>query len=1047
MDRELSRYKVDIAALSETRLAGKDNSTEATYTFFWSGKAPQEKREAGVGFAIKTSLVPKLKGEPRALNDRLMTVELPLTNNRSVTLISVYAPTMQYSDEDKEKFYSELRAAIHEVPKKNKLIILGDFNARVGADWSAWEGVLGRHGVGKCNSNGQLLLEMCMTFNLNITNTNFQLPLRNRTSWMHPRSKHWHLIDYILVRQEDRRDVRVTRSMCGADCWTDHRLVVSKLNLSVQPPKRPQGPKAPKKLDVSKLRNEATLGVLQSKLSEKLEGQSLESSDIGAAWQTFSDTVYSVSKEVLGAPTRKHQDWFDDQNAEIQELLDKKHQLHRSHLNDPSSVSKKDAYLKAKQTCQRELRQMQNQWFSDKAEEIEVYSSSNNSKEFYKSLQAVYGRQSSSGSPPLLDAKGEHLLTDKEKILERWGEHFENVLNRPSSINLEAIERLPQIDTNADLDLLPTLDEVSKAISSLSNGKAPGSDAIPAEIYASGGPSLVEELLGLYVEMWKQEVLPQEFKDAAITHLYKNKGNRQVCDNHRGISLLAIAGKILARILLNRLQTHLESPTQDLPPDEQPSLLPETQCGFRQGRGTVDMIFTVRQLQEKCREQNQDLYITFVDLTKAFDTVNRDGLWKIMSKFGCPQKFTNLVRLFHDGMQARVKDNGEFSKPFSVTNGVKQGCVLAPTLFSMLFSAMLTDAFRDESVDIEFRSRIDGGFYKPQRLKAKKFVTYGCLRDLLFADDCALCAESSTSMQHLVDLFSRSCINFGLTISIKKTEVLFQPAPDNPYIVPSISICDQTLVAVEKFTYLGSTMSNTATIDDEINLRVARASASFGRLRERVWNRHGLSYETKLKVYHAVVLPSLLYGSETWTVYARHLQKLQSFHMRCLRQILHVRWQERVPDTEVLQRSNSTSIHSMIMESQLRWSGHVARMPEYRLPKQVFFGELSTGNRSRGRPIQRYKDTLKAALKKCNIDPASWEVLAQDRSAWRSLVKRGISDYEQQFIVQAENKRARRKDSIANPPSNGPQYPCPHCSRVLRARIGLVSHLRTHPRT
>ena len=150
---------------------------------------------------------------------------------------------------------------------------------------------------------------------------------------------------------------------------------------------------------------------------------------------------------------------------------------------------------------------------------------------------------------------------------------------------------MPQIDTNADLDLLPTLDEVSKAISSLSNGKAPGSDAIPAEIYASGGPSLVEELLGLYVEMWKQEVLPQEFKDVAITYLYKNKGNRKVCDNHRGISLLAIAGKILARILLNRLQTHLESPTQDLPPDKQPSLLSETQCGFRQGRGTVNTIF------------------------------------------------------------------------------------------------------------------------------------------------------------------------------------------------------------------------------------------------------------------------------------------------------------------------------------------------------------------------------------------------------------------------------------------------------------------------
>ena len=131
------------------------------------------------------------------------------------------------------------------------------------------------------------------------------------------------------------------------------------------------------------------------------------------------------------------------------------------------------------------------------------------------------------------------------------------------------------------------------------------------------------------------------------------------------------------------------------------------------------MIFTVRQLQEKCREQNRGLYITFVDLTKAFDTVNRDGLWKIMSKFGCPEKFINIVRLFHDGMEARVKDNGEFSEPFPVTNGVKQGCVLAPTLFSMLFSAMLTDAFRNENVGIEFRSRTDGGFYKPQRLRTQ----------------------------------------------------------------------------------------------------------------------------------------------------------------------------------------------------------------------------------------------------------------------------------------------------------------------------------------
>ena len=99
-----------------------------------------------------------------------------------------------------------------------------------------------------------------------------------------------------------------------------------------------------------------------------------------------------------------------------------------------------------------------------------------------------------------------------------------------------------------------------------------------------------------------------------------------VRDNHRGISLLSHAGKILARVLLNRLIHHLESNV----------LLPESQCGFRSGRGTADMIFAVRQLQEKCQEQNQALYLTFVDLTKAFDTVCRDGLWAIMKKYGCP---------------------------------------------------------------------------------------------------------------------------------------------------------------------------------------------------------------------------------------------------------------------------------------------------------------------------------------------------------------------------------------------------------------------------
>ena len=200
--------------------------------------------------------------------------------------------------------------------------------------------------------------------------------------------------------------------------------------------------------------------------------------------------------------------------------------------------------------------------------------------------------------------------------------------------------------------------------------------------------------------MWRKEAIPQEFKAASIIHLFKRKGNPQLCDNHRGISLLSIAGKVLARVLLNQLNEHLE----------QSELLPESQCGLRKDRGTIDMIFTARHLQEKCQEQNMDLYMTFVDLTKAFDTFSREGLWKIMAKFGCPTKFIAMVRQFHDGMLAWVKNDGEFSDPFPVTTGVKQGCVLAPTLFSMMFSAILTAAFQDGDNGIPIRYSLMGSF-------------------------------------------------------------------------------------------------------------------------------------------------------------------------------------------------------------------------------------------------------------------------------------------------------------------------------------------------
>ncbi|KAI8737349.1 craniofacial development protein 2 [Biomphalaria glabrata] len=171
-----------------------------------------------------------------------MSLRLPLDGSRYVTIISAYAPTLQAEPETKKRFYDTT----------DKLIIMGDFSARVGNDYSAWPGVLGRHGIGNCNDNGRLLLELCSEAKLAITNKFFQQKSRFKTTWMHPRSKHWHQLDYIILRHCDVRDVVHTRVMHSADCYTDHRLVWTKMNITIKMVKKDGLPRV-KKLNVERL--------------------------------------------------------------------------------------------------------------------------------------------------------------------------------------------------------------------------------------------------------------------------------------------------------------------------------------------------------------------------------------------------------------------------------------------------------------------------------------------------------------------------------------------------------------------------------------------------------------------------------------------------------------------------------------------------------------------------------------------------------------------------------------------------------------------------
>ena len=494
--RELARYNIDIAALSETRLAGEGHLTEkgAGYTYFWSGRKQEERREAGVGFAIRSNLVKNLTSLPKGINDRLMAMQLPLSDKKQATIISAYAPTMTNPDETKDKFYEELDTLIKSVPRSDKLLVLRDFNARVGSDHIAWDGIIGKHSIGRCNSNGLLLLQACSQHNLIITNTLFQQAAKRKTTWMHPRSKHWHILDYIITRKADRRDVRVTKAMCGAECWTDHRLVVSKLDIRIKPKRRPQGMKLPpKRLNTTKLNEGSTTDNLISSLNDKLANHHFGSASVEEEWASLRDLVHASSLEQLGPASKKHKDWFDENEEQIKSLLEDKHRLHLAHQNDLKSDARKAAFTDCRRKVQSQLRAMQDKWLSYKSDEIQFYADRQDTKRFYDALKAIYG-PTSPGTSLILSADGKTLPTDRSQIVYRWAEHFDIVLNRPSTINDAAIDRLPQIETNMELDEPPTLQETSKAINQLSSGKAPGTDAITAEIYKTGGPMLTQKL-------------------------------------------------------------------------------------------------------------------------------------------------------------------------------------------------------------------------------------------------------------------------------------------------------------------------------------------------------------------------------------------------------------------------------------------------------------------------------------------------------------------------------------------------------------------------
>ena len=230
-------------------------------------------------------------------------------------------------------------------------------------------------------------------------------------------------------------------------------------------------------------------------------------------------------------------------------------------------------------------------------------------------------------------------------------------------------------------------------------------------------------------------------------------------------------------------------------------------------------------------EQDQSLYIVFVNFTKAFDTFGRTGLWQLLRKYGCPEKFTTMIESLHTGMMVNVMNGGEVSDTFTITNGVKQGVRTGSHTFLYISVCNAWRGFQRNGGRNLHPVTPEGRPLYSCTLRAKTKTTNILVRELLFADDSTLIADSAEEIQRIVDVFANASSKFGLNINIKKTEVMFQP--------------NSTMTMEEDINVDKTTLNPCERIHDaELHKRM-----SFGRLRERLWNNHNVSIRVKGKIY------------------------------------------------------------------------------------------------------------------------------------------------------------------------------------------------------
>ena len=492
-------------------------------------------------------------------------------------------------------------------------------------------------------------------------------------------------------------------------------------------------------------------------------------------------------------------------------------------------------------------------------------------------------------------------------------------------------------------------EEIRTAIKQLKNGKAPGIDNIGAELLKADIETSRNILHRLFTNIWKNEVIPTDWDKGIIVKLQK-KGDLKLCTNWRGISLLSIPSKVFLRVIKNRITGSINSK------------LRQEQAGFRQNRGCMDHLFTLRNIIEQCTKWQNKLILNFIDFQRAFDSITRDYIWDILRAYGVPTKIIKLIKIFYDNYKCSVLHNGQLSDWFTVQTGVRQGCVISPLLFLVV-------------VDWCMRSTLGNGN------TGIRWTLNSFLEDLDFADDICLLSSNREHMQQKTTRLNTMSNQLGLIVNTQKTKIMAINDKSNK---TPIKISDTNIEEVDNFTYLGSVISNDNGTSKDIKSRLSKARTAFCQLRP-IWRSTSLSRNTKLRIYNSNVKSVLLYGSECWRIIQTDFNKLSAFHNTCLRKICKIFWPNKITNKDLYELTAQRDIRDEIKLRRWKWIGHVLRRDKNNISK-VSLRWTPTGKRKRGRPKETWRRTVESEIKEMGMSWPEVEKKAQDREIWRELV-------------------------------------------------------------